>query len=75
MGGKELVTTKYKFTITLPFNFRPVSNRQATLETLEWTRGGWSWYVEAQDLQDVQTGEKLCLGTLGYLPLEVLQRI
>jgi len=50
MGVKKLVTTKNKCTITLPFDFRPVSNRQATLKALEWTRGGWSWYVEAQDL-------------------------
>lgn len=75
MGVKELITKKTKFIITLPFDFGPVSNCQATLEALEWTHGGWSWYVEAQDLQDVQTGEKLCLGTLGYLPLEILQRV
>lgn len=75
MDITELLTTTNRYTITLPFDFRQVSNRRCTVEALEYERGGWSWYVEAQDLHDVESGEKLRLGTLGYLPFEIMQRI
>ena len=68
---RPIMPSDSEFAITLPFKARKVSQKLRAA-IIKRTKDRWAWFSRAEDL-DEERGTQL--GTLGYLPWEIRQKI